>query len=922
MVEFRLLGPLEVAVLGRSVRVAGARQRKLLAMLLLHVERSVPLSTLIDAVWDVRPPATARRQVQNSISGLRGLLAEGPSGADDPTIFAENEGYGLRLGAAELDVLVFQDRVERARALRLDGQPARAAAELRAALGLWRGEALAGLTGRVFAAAAGRLAEQRLAATEDCIALELELGRHADLIGELTELVTMHRFREHLVGQLMLALYRSGRQTDALAAYRSLRDRLADELGLDPGARLRQLHADILSDRPAAGSQPATAQLPADIAGFAGRGAQLKELDELAGVAMGAAAAVTTCVIAGTAGVGKTTLAVHWSHRIRGLFPDGQLYVNLRGFDPASPPMDPADALRRFLDALGMPAQPVPVDLSALSALYRTLLANRRVLVVLDNARDADQVRPLLPGSASCLVLVTSRNVLAGLIATENARPIVLDLFDRADARQMLAGRLGRDRLAAEPAAAEEITARCAGLPLAIAVASARAATHPAFPLATIARELRAARGVLDPFAGHDPATDVRAVFSWSYQQLSAPAKRMFRLLGLHPGPDFTVWAAGSLAAVSARVARAILTELSDANLISEHMPHRYALHDLLRAYAGELLVEREPEPARLAALHRLLDHCLHTGFAADRMLDRFRDPIVAAPPSAGTLVAPLADHDGAMSWFTAELSTLLAGVERAAEAGLDGHCWRLAWVLAYFLERRGHWLSWLGAQRTALAAARRLADPGGQAQALRSLGRVHVHLGRPEEAMDHLGQAAELFQATGDVAGQARVHFDLCWISTRQSVHTRALHHAEQALALFQTTDNRSGQARAYNNVAWGHNFVGNHDQALAAGEQALDLNRGIGDRYGEADTWDALGHAHLALRHHQESIRCYGRAVALYRELGHRWGEADTLTRLGDAYHAAGAPAAAAGAWRRAVEILDDLGHPDADLVRAKLG
>jgi DNA-binding SARP family transcriptional activator/tetratricopeptide (TPR) repeat protein len=951
-VEFRVLGSLEVSASEGPLRLTGQRQRRLLGLLLVNAEHAVPLSALIDAVWDEDPPTTAKRQVQNSISALRRLLSVGCQGGTPspdvaavgapghPMIVADGNGYRLRLAAGELDARLFQNQVVKAQGLSSAGQTSQAAAELRAALRLWRGPALTGMTGRVLGAAAARLDEQRRAAIEECLELELRLGRHLELIGELTELVATYPLRERLVGQLMVALHRSGRQSDALQAYRRLRERLVDELGLEPGAQLRELHAAILKDGasldlhdgtalvpsapPAATStaRAVPAQLPTDIAGFTGRAAHLKELDQLLpGEPAGDTTAVVISAIAGTAGVGKTALAVHWGQGVRHRFPDGQLYVNLRGFHPTGPAVDPSEALRGFLDALDVPPGRMPVGLPARSALYRSLLADRRMLVVLDNARDADQVRPLLPAGRTCLAVITSRNVLPGLVAAEGARPVILDLFDPAEAQQMLALRLGRERLVAEPQEVDEIVTRCARLPLALAVAAARAATHPGFSLATLAAELRAARGGLDGFSGSDPATDVRAVFSWSYQQLSEPARRLFRLLGLQPGPDIAVPAASSLAGIPGGQTYPLLAELAEAHLVTEHAPGRYTFHDLLRAYATELAHTCDAAAERHAALHRLLDHYLHTACAADRLLDPYRDPITISPARSGVAAEHLTDHEHAMSWFTVELPGLLAAIDRAAETGFDGYAWRLGWALAYFLERRGHWEPWAAAQHTALGAAQRLTDRTGQAQAHRSLGRALVHLDRVDEAVAHLRQAQLHFRAVSDLAGQARVHFDLCWIFARQGQHRRSLDHAQRALDLFRTTDNQSGQARALNNVAWGHNYLGDHEKALDASEQTLRLNQELGDRYGEADTWDTLGHAHLELGHYQESIACYRRAAGLYRDLGHRWGEADTMTRLGDAHRAAGAPEAAYDTWRRAVTILDELGHPDADPVRAKL-
>lgn len=927
--EFHVLGSLQVSASGRPVSLTGRRQRVLLASLLLNADLVVPLDALIDAVWDERPPTTAKRQVQNTVSALRRLLEGGerdPDPAVTPTIAAEGSGYRLRLGASTLDARLFLAHVDEAHRHNAEGETGRAAAELRAGLRLWRGPALAGLTGRTFEAAAARLDEQRRAAIEECVDLELRLGRHAELVGELAELVASNPLRERLVGQLMVALHRSGRQAEALDAYRRLRGVLAEELGLEPGAGVRELHTAILRDE-ASGAEPTPprpaaarvvpAQLPVDVIGFTGRVRHLKELDEV--LPDGANTVVTA--IAGMAGIGKTALAVHWGQRVRHHFPEGQLYVNLRGFDPDASPVRPADVLLGFLEALDVPPPRVPVGLAARSALYRSLLADRRVLVVLDNAHDADQVRPLLPGSRGCLVVVTSRRVLSGLVAAEGARPVVLDLFDPAEAQQMLAQRLGRERLAAEPEAVDEIIARCASLPLALAVVAARAAIHPDFPLAALAAELRTAQGSLDALGGDDPATDVRAVFSWSYQQLSDPAQRLFRLLGVHPCPDVTVRAAASLTGQTVSRTHALLTELAGACLVTAQLPGRYACHDLLRAYAAELAHDRDTTGQLRQALHRLFDHYLHSARAADRLLDAHRDPITIQPALPGAVVDEHTDHEHAMRWLTEELAAILAVVERAGATGFDVHAWQLAWAVAYFVERRGHWEPWAAAQHTALASARRLGDSLGQAHAHRSLGRVHVHLDRVADAVAHLRHAQRLFRDAGDTAGEARVHFDLCWIDSRQGEHRTSLAHAERAFDLFRDIGHLSGQARALNNIAWGHNLCGDHQQALEAAEQALRLNEEIADRFSDADTWDVLGHAHQGLGHHDESIACYERAAALYRDLGHRWAEAETIAHLGDSHHAAGAIGEAHDNWQRALAIFDELGHPDADAIRSTL-
>ncbi|GIH21692.1 hypothetical protein Aph01nite_00020 [Acrocarpospora phusangensis] len=587
--EFRILGPPQV-VIGHGVVPLIGRQRAVLAALLVNPHQVVSLEYLVDVLWEDRPPLTARRQVQNCVSAVRRAI--GDALTREPVIVADRGTYRIRPADGALDAQVFADRVAGAVRLARD-RPAAAAHGLRSALRLWRGPALAGLAGRIMAAAAARLEEDRLAALERCLDLELALGPPGALVGELTELVAANPLRERLAGQLMLALHRCGRQADALHAYQRLRRALNGELGLDPGAPLQELHAAILRDDPELGgahnrpawtpAPPMPAQLPADVAGFAGRAGLLDHLDRLL---TSDSLAARIFVVSGTAGVGKTAFAVHWAHRIARRFPDGQLFVNLRGFDPSGSPLEPAEAVRGFLDALGVPAQHGHQDRFS---LYRSLLAGRRMLVVLDNARDAAQVRPLLPGAREGLVIVTSRGQLSGLVARESAHPIPLDLLTEAEARDLLARRLGSDRVAAEPDAVGEIVARCERLPLALAIMAARAASHPGFPLAAFADEVRGIRSDLSTLGSGDPATDVRAGFSWSYLSLSQPAARLFRLLARHPGPDFDAASVAALACVPEHQARTLLGELAQVRLVEQPAPGRYGFHDLLRAYAEEL---------------------------------------------------------------------------------------------------------------------------------------------------------------------------------------------------------------------------------------------------------------------------------------------------------------------------------------------
>jgi tetratricopeptide (TPR) repeat protein len=669
-------------------------------------------------------------------------------------------------------------------------------------------------------------------------------------------------------------------------------------------------------------------QLPAATPHFVGRSAELAALTGLVEPeAAKAGAGMSVAAITGMAGVGKTTLALQWAHHVADRFPDGQLHVNLRGFDPAAPAgqVDPAEALRDFLTALGVAAPQVPSTLDARAALYRSVLAGRQVLIVLDNARDSAQVRPLLPGTPGCLVLVTSRNQLSGLVA-DGARPLALDVLTAAEAHEFLASRLRPARLAAEPAAAAELIARCAQLPLALAIVAARAAAHPAFPLQALAAELRGpaphpAPDVLDALAGADPCTDVRAVFSWSYRALSPDAARLFRLFGLHPGPDIGAAAAASRAGLSPLRTRPLLAELAEASLVGERLPGRYTMHDLLRAYAADQAQGTDRLPQRQAAVRRVLDYYLYSVMAAAAQIDPSRDPITL--PSLSAKVTPSRPADGkeALAWFSAEHQVLLGAIGLAAEAGLDTHVWQLAWALWPFLYRQGYWHDQITVQRAAVAAARRLQDPKAQVFAHRGLADTYSELRRFDDADTHFRRALQLSAEGGDPVGQARTEIGLGYMLERQGRYAEALDHSSRALALYQAVDHRKGQARALSTIGWLHALLGDYPRALATCQQALTFLEDLGDRYGQAATWDSLGYAHHHLNAHPQAVTCYQRSLSLWRDVGARYGEATTLIRLGDTHHAAAHPAQAREAWQRALTILDELGDPDAEKARSKL-
>jgi DNA-binding SARP family transcriptional activator/tetratricopeptide (TPR) repeat protein len=938
-----VLGPIEAVVDGQPVDLGPPKRRLLLALLLLERGQSLSADRLVDLVWETPPPA-ARRVVFAHIARLRKALAG--AARHDVALLRSQAGYRMRVEPHQVDAHLFRQLVTSAAGI---ADPASRADRLRSALTLWRGPALEDL-----AAGPGPqrllqgLEELRLSATEDRIEADLDAGRHAILVTELAELAARHPLRERIAGQLMLARYRCGDIERALHAFRRIRTDLATELGLDPGPALTGRHEAILrrdgslaappvvaaagGPGPAApataGTDPATtvavpgnpapAQLPPSVAGFTGRGAELAILDRLLAESRRIRQAALLSVVGGTAGVGKTALAVHWAHRVAAAFPDGQLYVNLRGFDPSGSPMAPADAVRRFLDAFGVPVQRIPAAVDAQTALYRSIVAGKRVLVVLDNAALVEQVRPLLPGAPGCLVVVTSRNQLTGLVAVEGAHPITLDVLTRADARDLLTGRLGPERVAAEPDAVDDIVACCAGLPLALGIVAGRAAINPRLPLRALADELRRDRAALDGLDGGDATSDLRSVFSWSYQRLTTRAARLFRLLAVHPGPDIGVAAAASLLGLPTAEVRPLLSELVRAHLIVEHSPGRYAVHDLLRAYASELVRAKDSDADRLTAVHRLLDHYLHT---AAQMLNPRREGLKMVPVVSGVTVEPLPERDAQLAWFAVERPVLLATLDLAYASGFDTHVWQLARTLSEPLDWQGHWQAQALAQQTALAAAQRSGSLLGQAHALRSAAQAHRRLGQLQEAHSGLKQALALYETLGDDVGQAHTHHRYANLYEQQGRYRDALRHAEQALDLYRRARHAVGVPNALNGVGWYHSLLGDHRKALVHCEQALAALRQLGDPGGEADTWDSLGYAHQHLGDHEQAIACYRRALELYRQLGSRYAQADTLVHLGDAYRAAGDPTAARRAWLSAVEVLDQLAHPDAEGVRARL-
>ena len=928
-----LLGSLQVRVDGAAVAVPAARQRALLAVLAVRAGELVPTDELAEIVWDGKPPDRAAATIRNYVKRLRFRL-----GSAGRQIVTCRPGYRLEVAEDELDLRLLTRLWRDGGVAVRGGDWAAAFGGLGQALGLWRGVPFADAgCERLQREQVPPLSELRLQAAEWRAEAGLALGRHAELVGELAGWCAAEPLRERFAVLRMLALYRSGRQADALAAFQQARRMLVDELGVEPGEELRRLHQQVLARDPAlavpaewdaaaaAGGLDAARvvprQLPAAVARFAGRSGELGVLAGLAEeVASGAGGTVVISAIGGMAGVGKTALAVLFTHRVAGLFPDGQLYVDLRGFGPSGDPVPPARVVREFLGALGVAPRAVPADVDAQAGLYRSVLAGKRVLVVLDNARDAAQVRPLLPGSAGCLVVVTSRSQLAGLAAVEGARLLPLGLLTEQEARELLAGRLGAGRVEAEAEAVTELIRLCARLPLALAITAARAAARPEHPLEALAAELRAAGGPLDALDAGEPTASVRAVFSWSYRQLSPAAARLFRLLGIHPGPDISAPAAASLAGVEPAQARHLLAELARAHLVAEHAIGRYAFHDLLRAYAAEQARALDGDAARRAAVGRALDHYLHTAHAAAVLVNPSHTSLRIAPPEPGVTSEHLVGQRQALAWFEAEHHVLLAAA-LAAGTGFERHAWQLPLAIGDYLDAGGHWHELAAVARNGLDAATRLGEVGGQAAAHRVLAGAHAQLARYDLAHAHLADSLELYRRLGDQAGQAIVHRTVAWVSDLQERYAETLGHCERALVLFQAVGDQVEQARTLATIGWCHAHLGGHREAREFCQRALALLRERGHRLYQAGIWDTLGYVEHQSGDHVAAVACYERALAMFRDFGDRYCQATVLAHLGDTRHAAGQSQEARRAWQEAVAILDALHHPYAGTVRARL-
>jgi YD repeat-containing protein len=881
-VRFHILGPLEVwDDDGRPVAVGGPQQRAVLALLLTHAGRVVSAERLADHLWGERVPPRARSLVQGCIAGLRRSLRTGAGGL----LQTRAPGYVLRVPPDALDLGRFEElagAADRAAAQGSTPELERAGALLREALALWRGPAYDGIPLEACRAEASRLEERRLSVLERRIDVDLRRGLHADLVAELRILVRDQPLRESLWAQLMTALHRAGRRADALDAYRTVREVLVAGLGVEPGATLRQLHQEILSDeirsdaeRPApapAGPAPAVpAQLPAAVSAFTGREQHLKQLDELLGGDTGRPGVVAIGVVCGTAGVGKTALAVQWAHRVRRRFGDGQLYANLRGYATA-PALRPIDVLTGFLQALGVPGEQIPAEPEQAAALYRTLLAGRSMLVLLDNAQSSEQVRPLLPGGPGSVVVITSRDKLGGLVAHDGAAHLSLDVLAPDEAEALLCRVLGSDRAAGEPAAVATLARMCAYLPLALRIAAANLTLHPGRSVAGYVEELGAGSRLGALAVDSDDVSAVRAAFDLSYAGLAPPQRRLFRLLGLAPGADFTADDAAALAGTDRHTSGRLLARLAGAHLIDEHRTGRYTFHDLLRLYAAEQAREQDPPADRDAAIQRLYDSYLHRADAAADLLypHMLRLPR-ESPPGPGH-----ADHPAARAWLEAERHNLVLAVASAARQGPRRAGWLLADVLRGHFHLARHTSDWLAVATDALAAARHDDDPHGQAAALHSLGTAYRSIGEHHEALRLYEETLRLARGCGWSESEATTLGNLGIVCRKLGRLPEAARHLDDALVIDRRIGRAAGEANNLGNLAAVYHEMGRLHDSAECHAAALALNRAMGSLHGEAlaltglgEVWRELGDVHQAAVH-------LNRALERYLEVGDRDGQA----------------------------------------------
>jgi len=878
-VEFRLFGPVELWIDSVRLDLGPPRQKCALAVLLLQPGGVVPTTVLVDCMWSHEPPDAALSTLYGYLSHLRRLL--GSTGIE---LVKRDRGYVIDVESDLIDIHRF--RRLQAEACRTEDVHARAVT-LDAALRLWRGTALSGITGRWADGVRRSLCQDHLDAVIARNDAYLATGRHKELITSLTEVVAEHPLDERPVDQLIRALYRVGRTSEALEQYQLLRDRLIGHNSTEPTPALRDLHQRVLrsdrslleNDPPAPATSPVPQGLYPDIDGFTGRASELVALDAL--IPASNRRTVIISAIDGTPGVGKTTLALHWAHKAKHRFPDGNLYADLHGYGPMAPAQS-QDILDSFLTVLGVAPGAIPPHLDAKADLYRSLLHERQVLIVLDNAATEQQVRPLLPGAPGCMVVVTSRSPLAGLIARDRAHRLWLNVPSLDEAVAILTYFLGAQRVNPDEHLVRELASLCSQLPLALCVAGERAA-RPGANLADLVDQLADIAARLDTLqTGTDPLTSVRAVFTWSYQALPVDVASTFRLLGLHPGTDIDIYAAAALTDANLHDTQRRLDALRRAHLIEQHRPGRYSTHDLLRLYASEQAAHEDAAHERRSAVTRLLDHYLATAATAMDTLapfERHRHRHALATSPAPAVTEPAA----ATAWLDSERTNLAAVTAHAAEHGWPTHASHLPINVNRYLYNGGHYRQILMMHRHAYHAAQQINDHLSEAWALHNLGRAHFCLGEYTTAIGYHEKALALRQEIDDRDGLAASLNNLGINYRMQGKLDVALAYYRQALPYRRETADRDGEAVSLLNIGGVHFTFGRYAQALAHYDLALPIFREVSDPAAEGRTWDGIGAIHGRQGRYDEAFECHQRSLALFRQIGDKTGEGESLASLG---------------------------------------
>jgi DNA-binding SARP family transcriptional activator/tetratricopeptide (TPR) repeat protein len=920
--EFRILGPLDAYDGGKQVKLGGPRQQIALAMMLLEPGKVIPLNRLIDAMWDGDPPATARAQVQICISNLRRTMAAvgGPDLID-----THSHGYLIRLDDSTLDLREFEGAAAAGRRSLAAGDPAGAAAQFRGALSMWRGPALCNISSTLVENSVAHINELRLSVLESCLQAELLTGQFEHLVGELVKLTNEYPLRERFRALQMTALYRAGRQAEALEVYRNTHSTLTDELGIEPCKELRDLHQAILNGDqipdspglavPAVLPSPQAAGprlLPADIPDFTGRA---KIVDAIVNTVTAAASgrepayAVAVNVLFGQGGAGKTTLAVHIAHRLADQFPDGQLFARLRVGDRSA---SPGEILGRFLRALGVEGSSLPDGIEERAEMYRDLVSRQKILVTLDDAMSQEQISPLLPGSSTCSVLVISRKRLTGLPA---AHRYEVGAFGRRTAMELLTRVVGAERIEAEPEAADALCQLCGNLPLALRIVAARLAARPHWSVAALVERLADESRRLDELSYGDMG--VRASIAISYDSLSPDARRLLRLLALSEAPDFEAWVGAPLLQSDPLRATELIEGLAESYLINAEQgpaagPVRYRFHDIMRPFARERLLCDESPQERHAALERLLGALLYLTDEAHRR--EYSGDYLMSPSGASRWRLPerftgqlLSDP---LTWYERERLSIIMGVRQAAASGLVEHSWDLAQRAVTLFETCSYFRDWRDTHEVALEAACRAGDRRGEATMRYSLGSLYMFEQRNGLAAEQFAEAGQIYADLGDEYGAALVMRNAAVLERRSGQLEQALTHSQAALEVFRASGDYVGQAHVLHNLAQVWLDYGADDTASDLLDQAAGICQQIGNRRVYAQVQRQIGDLRLRRGDLDQATEAYRTVLSIVRESHDRVGECYALVGMGRVDIRRGRPDSAEQVLVGALEVAGEIG------------